>query len=138
MITEITHLALNVKNMEKSLDFYVRVMGFKKAFSLAHPETKLPWIEYLQAGNQFIELFYNGTEENPWRSSLAGFNHLCLRVDDIRKTVKLIEEAGYPMDRQVNEGRDKNLQAWLKDPDGVRIELMQINPESPQGKCMGL
>ena len=138
MITGISHLALNVKDMEKSMDFYTRVLGFKKVFSISHPETNAPWIEYLQAGKQFIELFYNGNEDNPWKSSLRGFNHLCLQVDDINKTVKNIEEAGYPMDRPVNQGRDKNFQAWLKDPDGVRIELMQINPESPQGKCLGL
>ena len=138
MITGIAHAAINTRDMEKSLDFYVRVLGFRKAFSLIHPETNSPWIEYLQAGNQFIELFYNAKEDNPWRSSLCGFNHLCLRVDDIYKTVKQIEDAGYPMDRQVNEGRDRNLQAWLKDPDGVRIELMQISPDSPQGKCLGI
>jgi len=138
MITGITHLALNVKDMAKSLDFYVRALGFKKAFSISHPETNAPWIEYLQAGNQFIELFYNGTEDNPWKPSLRGFNHLCLQVDDINATIKVIENAGYVMDRPVREGKDKNLQAWLKDPDDVRIELMQINPESLQGKCIGL
>ena len=136
MITGIAHLALTVKDMEKSLDFYIRVLGFKKAFSLTHPETKAPWIEYLQAGNQFIELFYNGADENPWKSSLCGFNHLCLLVDDINITVKGIKEAGYPMDSEVRQGSDRNFQAWLKDPEGVRIELMQISPESPQGKCM--
>ena len=138
MITGIAHLAVNAKDMKKSLDFYTRVLGFTKAFSLEHPQTGEPWIEYLQAGNQFIELFYNGTEDNVWRSSLRGFNHLCLQVDDIHSTVNMIEKSGYAMDRKVTEGRDKNLQAWLTDPDGIRIELMQISPESPQGKCMGL
>ena len=138
MITGITHLALTVKDMDKSLDFYVRLLGFKKAFSLKHPQTGNPWIEYLQAGNQFVELFYNATVDTPWNSSLRGFNHLCLQVDEIHSMVKGIEEAGYTIDSPVKEGSDKNLQAWLKDPDGVRIELMQISPESPQGKLMGL
>ena len=65
MITGIAHAAINTKDMEKSLDFYIRVLGFSKAFSIEHPETKAPWIEYLQSGSQFIELFYNGTEDNP-------------------------------------------------------------------------
>ena len=138
MITGITHVAVNAKDMEKSLDFYVRVLGFKKVFSITHPQTGAPWIEYLQAGNQFVELFYNGTVDNPWNVTLRGFNHLCLQVDDIYSMVKGIEEKGYPMDSPVKEGRDKNFQAWLKDPDGVRIELMQISPESLQGKCLGL
>jgi lactoylglutathione lyase len=137
MITGIAHTALTVKDMPKSLDFYTRVLGFTKAFSLTEPGTGEPWIEYLQAGGQFIELFYHGTEDNPWKSSLRGFNHLCLQVDDITKTVETIEIAGYPMDRGVSQGSDKNLQAWLTDPDGIRIELMQIDPESPQGKLIG-
>ena len=136
MITGIAHVALTAKNMELSLDFYTRVLGFKKAFSLAHPVTGAPWIEYLQIGKQFVELFYKGVDENPWTPTLRGFNHLCLQVDDIYSTVKGIEEAGYHIDSEVKEGKDKNLQAWLKDPDGVRIELMQISPESPQGKCL--
>ena len=131
-------MAMTVKDMEKSLDFYIRILGFKKVFSISHPQTEAPWIEYLQAGNQFIELFYNATVDNPWDSSLRGFNHLCLQVDDIHSTIKGIEECGCPIDSPVKQGKDKNLQAWLKDPDGVRIELMQISPESPQGKCMGL
>ena len=138
MITGISHLALTVKDMQKSIDFYVRILGIKKAFSISHPETKAPWIEYLQAGNQFIELFYDGTEENTWKSSQRGFSHLCLQVDEINATVKKVEEAGYAMDRPVKQGSDRNFQAWLRDPDGVRIELMQISPDSPQGKCLGL
>jgi lactoylglutathione lyase len=137
MITGIAHAALTVKDMTKSLDFYTRVLGFAKAFSLTEPKTGEPWIEYLQAGNQFVELFYHGTEDNPWRGSLRGFNHLCLQVDDINKTVKVIEAAGYPLDKPVKQGSDKYFQAWLTDPDGVRIELMQIDPESPQGKLIG-
>ena len=138
MITGIAHLALTVKDMKKSLDFYIGVLGFKNAFSLSHPETGAPWIEYLQTGSQFVELFYDGTEENPWKPSLQGFNHLCLLVDDIYSTVSKIEGTGYPIDSPVKEGSDKNLQAWIKDPDGVRIELMQISSESPQGKLIGL
>ena len=134
MITGISHIALTVSDMEKSLDFYTRVLGFTKAFQLTEPGTGKPWIEYLKAGNQFVELFYNGTEDNPWKHTHRGFNHLCLQVDDIYITVKKIEEAGYPMDRPVTTGCDKNQQAWLTDPDGVRIELMQISPDSPQGK----
>ena len=138
MITGIAHLALTVKDMEKSLDFYIRILGFKKAFSLSNPKTGEPWIEYLQAGSQFVELFYNGTEEKPWKETLRGVNHLCLCSDDIRADVSRIENAGYRMDSRVSEGSDRNFQAWLTDPDGVRIELMQISPQSPQGKCMGL
>jgi lactoylglutathione lyase len=135
MITGITHLAFTVKDMEKAKDFYCRVLGLKKAFELAEPKTGAPWIVYLHLDKtQFVELFYNGTIDNPWVPSLRGFNHLCLEVDDIHKTAEAIKNAGYKLDREPKLGVDKNWQAWVTDPDGVRIELMQINPDSPHGK----
>lgn len=30
---------------------------------------------------------------------------------------------------------DKNWQAWIHDPDGNKVELMMIDPESPQAKA---
>jgi lactoylglutathione lyase len=135
MLTGITHLALTVKNMDAAVDFYCRVLGFKKAFELAEPKTGAPWIVYLHLDKkQFVELFYKGTVDSPWESSHRGFNHICFEVDDIQKTAAGIKSSGYKLDREPSLGVDKNWQSWVTDPDGVRIELMQISPDSPHGK----
>ena len=135
MITNIAHNAVTVKNMEESLRFYTEALGFKKAFEINRPETGEPWIVYLNiAPGQFIELFYGGTEDNPWRDSLIGFNHFCFEVDDIFATVEQVRRAGYPIDVEPNQGADTNWQAWITDPNGIRIELMKIMPESPQAR----
>ena len=133
----IAHLAVTVKDMQKSLDFYTNALGLKKVFDIPHPKTGKPWIEYLYlAGRNFIELFYDGSRDNPWEPSLRGFNHICLEVDDINKAVEKIREAGYKMDVEPNKGVDLNWQAWITDPDGIRIELMQIDPNSPHAKVI--
>jgi lactoylglutathione lyase len=94
-ITGIAHVAVTVKDMEKSLDFYTRVLGFKRAFTIPDPQTGNPWIEYLYIGNgQFIELFYGGAKDNPWSGELRGFNHLCVQVDDIHSAVAHIKKEG--------------------------------------------
>jgi lactoylglutathione lyase len=135
MLTGIAHLALTVKDMDKAKDFYSRALGLKQVFEFAEPNTGAPWIVYLHLDkNQFVELFYNGKTDNPWNSSLRGFNHICFQVDDIHKSVEHIKKEGFKLDQEPKQGIDKNWQAWLTDPDGVRIELMQISPESPQGK----
>jgi lactoylglutathione lyase len=135
MVTGIAHLALTVKDMERSLDFYTRVLGFKKAFEMPDRTTGAPWIVYLHInGDQFLELFYHGEKDTPWDASLRGFNHICLKIDDLKSMVKQIENAGWKIDKELKQGGDKNLQAWITDPDGVRVELMQISPESPQAK----
>ena len=133
----IAHLAVTVKDMEKSLDFYTKALGLKKVFEIPDPKTGEPWIIYLYlAGRQFVELFYNGSKDNPWQRELRGFNHICIEVDDIQAAVEMIASAGYKLDVLPKQGRDHNWQAWVKDPDGVRVELMQIDPNSPQAKAI--
>ena len=133
MITGIGHIAVTVKDMTESFRFYTHALGFRRAFAFRHPDTGAPWIEYLSiAPGQFIELFYGGAEEQPWHDSVVGFNHLCFEVDDIQTSVQRIRDAGYPIDEEPKLGLDGNWQAWVRDPNGVRIELMQIMPDSPQ------
>ncbi|MFA9380363.1 MAG: VOC family protein, partial [Acetanaerobacterium sp.] len=129
----IGHLAITVKDMEKSLDFYTRVLGFERAFDIDNPENGEPWIVYVNMGNgQFIELFYGGTIDTPWNGRLRGFNHICFVVDDIQKIAKQIEGAGYKLDKQPKFGCDNNWQCWVTDPDGIRVEMMQLGDDSPQ------
>jgi lactoylglutathione lyase len=135
MLTGITHIALVVDDMEKSLDFYCRVLGFKKAFELPEPKTGAPWIVYLHLNKmQFVELFYNPRADNPSKPFQRGFSHFCLQVDDLQNTADQIKKTGYKLDSEPAKGIDNNWQAWIIDPDGVRIELMQISPDSPHGK----
>ena len=135
MIKGIAHAAVTVRDMEESLRFYMQALGFQNAFQILHPETGKPWIIYLGiCPGQFLELFYGGKKENPWEDTQIGFDHLCFEVDDIFAAVQRVLEAGYPIDVQPQQGSDHNWQAWVKDPNGVRIELMQIMQESPQAQ----
>ena len=133
MITNIAHNAVTTSNMDESLRFYTEALGFQKAFDIPNPDTGAPWIIYLSVRpGQFLELFYGGKQENPWRDGLIGFNHFCFEVDDIYATVQKIKDAGFPVDSEPRQASDLNLQAWVTDPNGIRIELMQIDPASPQ------
>ena len=136
-ITAIAHIAVTVKDMNRSLDFYTRVLGFKRAFDIPHFKTGKPWIEYLYIGNgQFAELFYGGAKDNPWSEELRGFNHICFQVDDIHGAVEHIKKEGGEIIIEPMQGCDYNWQAWTRDPDGIRIELMQIDNASPHYKAM--
>jgi lactoylglutathione lyase len=136
-ITGIGHIAITAKDMDKSLDFYTKVLGFKKAFEIPNPKDGSPWINYLYIGNgQFVELFYNGTKDNSWTEELRGVQHICLQVDDINAVVERVKKEGGVITSGPKQGSDNNWQAWSLDPDGVRVELMQIDTKSPQYKAM--
>ncbi|MDB5053226.1 MAG: Glyoxalase/bleomycin resistance protein/dioxygenase [Bacilli bacterium] len=137
MIKGIGHLALTVEDMEKSLQFYCNVLGFEKAFEIHDDENK-PWIVYIKVcPGQFIELFYGGLHKagNNDKPNQIGFNHLCLEVYDIHEIANHLKSKGLTLDVEPIRGKDNNYQCWAKDPDGNRIEFMQLSPDSPHMNC---
>lgn len=131
MITGIGHAAYGVSNLEKSLDYYCRGLGLREAFRLYNDRGET-WIVYLQVrGLDFIEVFPDPRVRGGAPPEHA-YRHLCLMVDDIDATLSDLAGRGVAVDGPKRQGKDSNWQAWLTDPDGNRIELMQIMPESPQ------
>lgn len=131
MITDIGHAAFGAYDLEKTLAFYEQ-LGIKESFRLNHDDGSLMLVYLHVAGDRFIEVFPNGPEPDPNRKS--SFRHLCLVVDDIVAEVEKLRSLGIEIDREVKTGRDTNLQAWIHDPDGNPIELMQLSEDSPQRK----
>ncbi len=87
------------------------------------------------AERQFIELFYGGKNKPLPVERQIGYNHLCLEVDSIQEIAEHMKEHSVTLDVEPKQGKDKNYQCWVKDPDGNRIEFMELNPESPQMNC---
>lgn len=134
-ITSIGHVAIRVKDIKRSLDFYVNKLGFKEMFRLDR-DGKL-WIVYLRVtDSQFIELFPEAIGDRSPPAEAIGLNHLCLNVDDIDLVVGQITAKGIPLYRPKKMAVDRNYQAWIEDPDGNRIELMQMASDSMQGEAI--
>jgi lactoylglutathione lyase len=129
MITDIGHPAFAAHDVERTLDFYGR-LGIREAFRLHHPDGSLMLIYLHVAGDRFVEVFPGGPSPDPSRR--ASFMHLCLLTDDLHADVERLRAAGVEIDQQPKVGLDHNWQAWIHDPDGNQIELMQLAEESPQ------
>jgi lactoylglutathione lyase len=130
MIRDLAHTALAVNDLEASLAFYATI-GLHESFRLHYPDDGRLMLVYLHiGGDRFLELFPNGPE--PATGRVQSFKHLCLLTDDIESDVAAFRAAGITIDREIKRGLDHNLQAWISDPDGNVIELMQISEDSPQ------
>lgn len=115
--------------MEATLDFY-RKLGISEAFRLHRVDGSLMLVYLHVADDRFIELFPGGPD--PGTGAKSSFMHICLRSDDIEADVERLRDAGVAIDVDVKTGLDHNLQAWIADLDGNKIELMQLVEESPQ------
>jgi lactoylglutathione lyase len=129
MITDIGHPAFAAHDLDRTLAFYAQ-LGIRESFRLHREDGSLMLVYLHVAGDRFIEVFPNGPEPDPDRRS--SFMHLCLLTDDLRATVERLRERGVGITREIQTGLDHNLQAWIADPDGNAIELMQLSEESPQ------
>jgi lactoylglutathione lyase len=134
MITHIGHAAYVVADIEQSLDFYCAKLGLREAFRLHNDAGEL-WIVYLLVGQGgFVELFPGGPERGG--EVVGSYRHLCLAVDDMAVTLRDLAARGLPIEGEATGGKDGNLQYWLTDPDGNRIELMEMAPSSLQAAAL--
>ena len=134
-VSSIAHVAIRVKDVERTLDFYVRQLGMREMMRLDR-DGRL-WLLYLRiTDTQFLEVFPEGVGERAAERDAVGFNHLCLEIADIDVALLELEAAGVPLIREKQMGADGNWQAWIEDPDGHRIELMQMMPDSLQAKAL--
>ena len=115
------HLALNITDMERALEFYVGKLGLEHAFTIYDTVTDRPRIEYIRvADDQFIELFYSNDD---LASIKTTYNHLCLCVEDVRAAAATLAARGVTIEKTPCIGQDMNWQFWIADPEGNLIEI---------------
>mgnify|MGYP000589720323 CR=1 FL=1 len=126
MIKAIAHICIQSKDLNASQRFYCDVLGLKKKFDFLRNGSRIGF--YLQINeHNFIEVF----QGDPSTSAQSAVMHFCLEVDDIDATMDTLRAAGIEVtDKKM--GADQSWQAWLADPDGVRIELHQYTDQSCQ------
>ncbi|WP_165452617.1 VOC family protein [Paenibacillus thalictri] len=136
MITGITHYGAKVKDLDRTIQFYRDILEFEEAFRLYDDEGALRIVYFHIGRNHFVEFFPGGIEDYEYIPTGAGTNHLCYEVDDAYAAAERIKAKGYPLHKDVEKGRSGCLQFWLLDPEGNRIELMQLLPDSMQAKAL--
>ena len=131
-ILDIGHPAYGCHDLDAALQFYA-LFGIEESFRLVKEDGGVRLIYLHVAGDRFIELFPGGPPREQHASQQQqSYRHLCLVTDDIKGMVEHLRGNGITIDTEPKLGLDFNTQAWVKDPDGNPIELMQLSPESPQ------
>ena len=136
-ITGIGHVAIKVTDLERSLDFYVKKLGFAEMMRLNKDDGSV-WLVYLRiTDEQYLEVFPGAENDRAPGWDANGLNHVCLTVENIDPVLAQLERARLPLLLPLKTAVDGNRQAWLEDPDGNRIELMEMSPDSLQYKAIG-
>jgi catechol 2,3-dioxygenase-like lactoylglutathione lyase family enzyme len=125
----VNHVGMAVDNFDEALAFYTQKMGFREAFVVKDPAGK-PTLAYVQVNrNTFVEL----QQANANRPK--GLNHFGLHVENLKAVVATLKERGVMVD-DVRVRPDDSSVANATDPNGIRIEMFEFGPGSPQGKAI--
>ena len=135
-ISSLGHIGIKVKNLEKSIAFYTETMGFPEMFRL-HRDDGRVWLVYLRiTDDQYLEIFPEAIQDRAPEPENNGINHFCLTVENVEEIVCQLEAKGVALYWPLKTGADNNRQAWVQDPDGNRIELMEMASNALQFKAI--
>ena len=146
--THLGHPAMLCNRYDETLDFYTNKLGCIKLFDLYHDDGSL-WLTYIKiARGQFVELFANKYAYDENKQKERSFEHFCIEVDDLPASIRFLKSNGVevywgPVDMGVKAeepyeahlpGKCGSLCAFIRDPEGNDIELMQFTENSLQLK----
>ncbi len=123
------HTMLRVGNLERSVDFYTRLLGMKELRRRDVPEGKytLVFLGYGDgnaSGGGEIELTYNYGIERYEQGN--AFGHLAVAVPDVAAAAEAVRDGGGKVTREPGPVKfGTTVIAFVEDPDGYKIELIE-------------
>ena len=127
---QMMHTMLRVQDMDKSIDFYTRLLGMNLLRKSDYPDGKftLAFVGYgEERNNTVIELTHNWDQDGPYDIGSA-YGHIALGVHDIFGICKELEANGAKIPRQPGPMMHGTTNiAFIEDPDGYKVELIDLN-----------
>jgi lactoylglutathione lyase len=122
------HTMIRVLDLEKSLDFYSRLLGMKVLRRKDYESGRftLAFVGYGdEAKDTVVELTHNWDQKEPYAIGSA-FGHLAIGVPDIYGTCRRLEAEGVKIPRPPGPMKHGgSVIAFIEDPDGYKIELIE-------------
>lgn len=122
------HTMIRVRDLDKSIDFYTRLLGMTLLRRKDYPTGKftLAFVGYGdEASNTVIELTHNWEQAEAYTLG-SGFGHLALGVPDVYAACELLAAEGVKIPRPAGPmAHGGSVIAFIEDPDGYKVELIQ-------------
>jgi len=123
----ILHTMLRVGDLQRSIDFYTKVLGMKLLRTTENPEYKYT-LAFVGYGNNpehaELELTYNhGVDKYEMGTA---YGHIAISVDDAYQACEAVKAAGGNVTREAGPVKGgTSVIAFVQDPDGYKVELIE-------------
>jgi catechol 2,3-dioxygenase-like lactoylglutathione lyase family enzyme len=126
-ILGLRHVALNVRNVQSSVDFYCTVLGMKVEWKPDEDNV------YLSSGTDNLAIHKLGEGAVP--GPVQSIHHIGFMVagpEDVDVMAEQIQRHGVRFEHPVKTHRDGSRSFYFKDPDGILIQLLSP-PDTGRG-----
>jgi lactoylglutathione lyase/glyoxylase I family protein len=126
-VKQVAHVCIFAHDLEATRVFYENVLGMDIQFNFLRDGRIFGF--YLNCGGRsHVEVFEKaGTTYEDTNQ----INHFCLAVEDLDAAIAHIEAAGVDITKK-KYACDDTYQAWIRDPNNVKIELFEYTDKSAQ------
>jgi catechol 2,3-dioxygenase-like lactoylglutathione lyase family enzyme len=137
MIRQLAHVCFFTDQIDAMVAFYRDGLGLPVKFTLHTDDDELMGYYFDCGATTFIEVFDQKLAIKQWGGQVQAlkpgsqYKHFCLEVTGLADVKAMLEGRGIQV-TAVKLGMDHSLQAWINDPDGNAIELMEYTHASLQ------
>ena len=126
--TRYMHTMLRVRDLDKSVDFYTRLLGMKEIRRRDFENGRFTLL-FLGYGSEdeetVLELTHNWDQSEPYDHGNA-YGHIALAAPKIYETCEMLDKEGVKIPRPAGPMKfGGRVIAFIEDPDGYKIELIQ-------------
>jgi len=131
----ILHTMLRVGDLQRSIDFYTKVLGMKLLRTSDNPEYKYT-LAFVGYGNNpdhaELELTYNyGVDKYEMGTA---YGHIAISADDIYAACESVKANGGNVTREPGPVKGgTTVIAFITDPDGYKVELIERKDDRAGG-----
>jgi len=127
-IVGLNHVGIVVPDLDKAVAYYSKTLGFPEAFRSLNDKGQ-PALVYVQISrNTFLEL-------QPANGRPPGINHFGVVVENMEAATKMFKQRGANV-AEIRVSPTKAILSNIADPNDVRMELLELPPESQHRQAM--
>jgi len=125
-----THTSIRTSNMDRSIDFYTKLMGLKllSRHEIPKNNAEIAFLQDLQGKGAKLELTFYRKQKKFIQADYEDrvFDHIAFEVKNMEQTISTMRKEKVTItDEPFRLGPNGPVIAFIEDPDGTLIELIQ-------------
>ena len=127
-IVGLNHVGIIVPDLDKAVEYYTKTLGFPEAFRSKNDKGEVQLVYVQISKNTFVEI-------QPANGRPLGISHFGVVVDNQAQANAMFKQRGAKT-TDINVSATKAILSNVTDPNGIRMELVEITPDSLHRKAM--